>query len=146
MDVGHDIVRLQFQPIEGGHAVSGLQVDEYHVNESTIMSGSVSGMLLPLPKAYSLEQNYPNPFNPTTVIRYDVKQTGLVSVKVFDILGREVATLAYGTIPAGSYTVSWDATGQPSGIYLCRMEALGFSQTRKVILEHISKITALISY
>jgi hypothetical protein len=87
-----------------------------------------------MPVGFALFQNYPNPFNPTTIIRYDVKQPGLVSLKVFDILGRKVTTLIHGTIQAGSHTISWDASGLPSGIYLCRMEAPGFTQTRKMML------------
>jgi len=87
----------------------------------------------PFAKRYLLTAS-PNPFNPTTTIRYDVKETGLVSLKVFDLLGREVATLVYGTISAGSYSIDWDAGDLPSGVYLCRMEAQDFMQTRKVVL------------
>ncbi len=90
-------------------------------------------VLLP-PVSYVLHANYPNPFNPTTTIRYDVKQTAHVSVKVFNLLGREVTTLIHERIPAGSHTVSWDATGLPSGIYFCQMEAGDFVQTRKMVL------------
>ncbi|MBU1936174.1 T9SS type A sorting domain-containing protein [bacterium] len=86
------------------------------------------------PENFALHQNYPNPFNPTTTIRYDVKQTGLVSVKVFDILGREVAVLVSGTVSAGFHKVTWDAAGLPSGLYLCRMEASGFEHTMKLVL------------
>jgi len=98
------------------------------------MSSSILGEDVLIPTEFALYQNYPNPFNPTTTIRYDVKQIGLISVKVFDILGREVTTLVCGIIPAGSYTVSWDAASLPSGIYLCLMEAAGFMQTRKLVL------------
>ena len=86
------------------------------------------------PAAYVLHANYPNPFNPTTMIRYDVKQTGHVSVKVFNLLGQEVALLVQGRIPAGSHTVVWDATGMPSGIYFYQMETLDFVQTQKMVL------------
>jgi hypothetical protein len=68
------------------------------------------------------------------MIRYDVRKTGHVSLRVFDLLGREVATLVQGTIPAGSYTIAWDAADFPSGIYFCRMEAADFVQTRKMLL------------
>jgi len=69
-----------------------------------------------------------------TTIRYDVKETGIVSLKVFDLLGREVATLVNGKILAGSHTIVWDAAGLPSGMYLCRMEAERFVGTRKMVL------------
>jgi hypothetical protein len=87
-----------------------------------------------VPREFALHAPYPNPFNPTTVIRYDVKATGLVTLRVFDLLGREVGTLVNGEISAGTHTMTWDATGLPSGIYLCRMEAERFSQTRKLLL------------
>jgi len=88
----------------------------------------------PLPADYALHPSWPNPFNPTTMIRYDVRKTGHISLSVFDLLGREVTTLVQGTVPAGSYSVAWDATDLPSGIYFCRMEAAGFAQTRKMVL------------
>jgi hypothetical protein len=78
--------------------------------------------------------NYPNPFNPTTTIRYDVKTTGFVSLKVFDVLGREVATLVNGTVAAGSYSTVWNAGELPSGVYLCRMDATNFTQTKKLMM------------
>jgi hypothetical protein len=87
-----------------------------------------------LPMAFALHPNWPNPFNPITNIRYDVPQAGLVSVKVFNILGQEVATLAHGTIPAGSHIISWDASHLPSGIYFCILEARDFTQVQKLVL------------
>ncbi|MBU1937028.1 T9SS type A sorting domain-containing protein [bacterium] len=86
------------------------------------------------PTEFALHQNYPNPFNPTTTIRYDVKEAGLVSLKVFDVLGREVAVLTYEEHAAGSYEIAWDASDLPSGIYLCKMDAEGFVQTQKMVL------------
>ncbi len=87
-----------------------------------------------MPTEFALHQNYPNPFNPVTTIRYDVKEAGLVSLKIFDLLGREVTTLTHEEHSAGSYSMTWDAAGMPSGIYLCRMEAEGFAQVRKLLL------------
>ncbi len=87
-----------------------------------------------LPIAYALHPNYPNPFNPMTTIRYDVKQTGVVRLTVYDLLGREVVTLANARHVAGSYTVTWNAVDLPSGVYFCRMEAPDFVQTRKMVL------------
>jgi hypothetical protein len=87
-----------------------------------------------VPTEFALHAPYPNPFNPTTTIRYDVKETGLVSVRVFDLLGREVATLVHDIVPPGSYSVDWDATHLPSGFYLCQMETGEFMQVRKLVL------------
>lgn len=87
-----------------------------------------------LPTAYALHPNWPNPFNPVTTIRYDVKETSQVRLTIFNLLGQEVVRLVDGRHLADSYTVSWNAAGLPSGIYLCRMEAPGFAHTRKVVL------------
>ena len=88
----------------------------------------------PVPEEFALHQNFPNPFNMTTVIRYDVKETGLISLKVYNLLGQEVAVLVRSSIQAGFYETVWDASDFSSGIYLCRMEAPGFTQTRKLVL------------
>ncbi len=87
-----------------------------------------------VPTSHALHPNWPNPFNPTTTIRYDVKQTGQVQLTIFNLLGQRVATLTDGKHLAGSYTISWNASDLPSGIYLCRMETPGFMQTRKLVL------------
>ena len=76
-----------------------------------------------LPTLFLLRQNYPNPFNPATSITYELPGSSLVSLKVYDILGREVAVLVEGLRGRGSYTVRWDAAGLPSGTYLCRLTA-----------------------
>jgi hypothetical protein len=83
---------------------------------------------------YSLSQNFPNPFNPSTTIEFDIQKTSEVSLKVFNILGEEVTTLVSDRLPAGSYSYEWDASSLASGIYLYRLQAEGFIQTRKMIL------------
>ena len=87
-----------------------------------------------VPIEYALHQNYPNPFNPTTTIRYDVKETALVTIRVFNTMGRQLTTLIDREHSPGSYTTTWDATGLSSGIYLCRLETRGFVQTQKFVL------------
>ncbi|MGB2869720.1 MAG: phospholipase D-like domain-containing protein [Bacteroidota bacterium] len=87
-----------------------------------------------IPDRYSLSQNYPNPFNPTTVISFQLPVVTNASLKVFDILGREVATLVDGIMTAGVYHVAWDASRQPSGVYFVRLSAAGFSAIKKAIL------------
>lgn len=71
-----------------------------------------------------LSQNYPNPFNPTTNFQFTIADLRFVSFKVFDLLGREAATLVDEKLTAGSYTVQWNAEGFASGLYLARMHAL----------------------
>jgi beta-glucosidase len=86
-----------------------------------------------LPREFSLEQNYPNPFNPTTGIRYQVSGVSEVKLVVYDLLGREIATLVDQARDPGSYSVTWNAGGLASGVYLCRMTAGTFVSTRKMI-------------
>lgn len=83
---------------------------------------------------YSLEQNYPNPFNPATNISYSVPNRGTVSLKVFNMLGQEVATLVNGVKTAGSHTVSFDASKLASGMYIYRLTAGGATITKKMML------------
>lgn len=90
------------------------------------------------PGAFMLKQNYPNPFNPSTSFEFRVSSFGFVSLKVFDILGREIARLVNDVRPAGVYTVRWDASSLPSGVYFARLNQSGQgsiqSETRKIIL------------
>jgi hypothetical protein len=83
---------------------------------------------------YKLYPNYPNPFNPTTVIQFDLPKTGNVSLKVFDILGREIATLINEQKQAGLHKVNFNASGLSSGVYFYRIAAGSFSQTRKMVI------------
>jgi photosystem II stability/assembly factor-like uncharacterized protein len=93
-----------------------------------------------LPQMYSLSQNYPNPFNPATRIAYSVRGFGFVSLKVFNVIGREIATLVNEEKAPGSYEVTWNASGLASGVYLYRLEAGlpagqagSFTATKKLI-------------
>jgi N-acetylneuraminic acid mutarotase len=87
-----------------------------------------------VPSNYSLSQNYPNPFNPTTIINYQISATSLVTVKVYDILGREVATLVDQRQNPGSYSVVFDGSKLSSGVYFYRLSAGRFYATKKMIL------------
>ena len=89
-----------------------------------------------VPSGYKLDQNYPNPFNPSTKIAYTVPKTGNVSLKVFNALGQEVATLFEGRKQAGSHELTFDASGLTSGVYFYRLEVedAGVSLTRKLTL------------
>lgn len=87
-----------------------------------------------LPTDFAISQNYPNPFNPTTKIRYQIPVASNVTLKVYDILGNEAAVLVDGDQPAGFYNVDFNASNLSSGIYLYKIEAESFVQTRKMIL------------
>ncbi len=87
-----------------------------------------------IPTAYALHTSYPNPFNPRTTIRFDLPQADHVTLKVFDVQGREIATLASQAMAAGQHRITWDASGFASGTYLYRLEAGSFVQSRQMML------------
>jgi hypothetical protein len=94
-----------------------------------------------LPMEFALNQNYPNPFNPSTNIEFQIPNNEYVTLKIYNLLGEEIATLVSGQLVAGSYSYNWDASELASGIYFYRLyvgsltgESRGFVQTRKMIL------------
>ncbi|MCX7797639.1 MAG: GDSL-type esterase/lipase family protein [Melioribacter sp.] len=87
-----------------------------------------------LPTKFSLEQNYPNPFNPYTTILFTIPVSAYVTLKIYDLLGKEISTLLSKKLTAGTYTLQWNAEGLPSGIYFYQMNADNFSQTKKLVL------------
>jgi hypothetical protein len=87
-----------------------------------------------VPESFMLEQNHPNPFNPSTIVGYAVPKPSYITLKVYDLLGRQVAVLFEGMVSTGWYAVNFQASNLPSGTYLCRLEASGFVQTRKMLL------------
>lgn len=87
-----------------------------------------------IPATFSLSQNYPNPFNPTTTIRYSISKASVVSLRIYNILGQEVATLVNWHQTAGNYTATFDASRFASGVYLYRLNAGSFNQVRKMLL------------
>lgn len=95
---------------------------------------SVNGGNIIVPKVFELLQNYPNPFNPSTTIEYSLASSGLVSVRVYDILGREVALLVNERQEAGTYSVRLDASKLPSGFYCCTLSAGTSVSTKKMLL------------
>jgi hypothetical protein len=88
----------------------------------------------PIPQSYSLEQNYPNPFNPLTKIIYFVPKKSHITLKVYNLLGQEVASLFEGIQQAGNYTATFDGSGLSSGLYLYRMTAENFTDAKKAVL------------
>ena len=123
--------------------VTAVDVDSYESLASNTISAwlidgapekIVAGSDSEEPREYSLLQNYPNPFNPTTTISYSILENGLVTLKVFDILGREVAELVNDLKQAGSYSVIFNATNLPSGIYFYTLNSGRFTETKKLLL------------
>lgn len=87
-----------------------------------------------IPLQYALEQNYPNPFNPSTIIRFQMPSKGFVTLNIYDIIGREVATLVNGFKEAGPHDVKFDASNLPSGVYLYRITTGTYTATKKLVL------------
>ncbi len=86
------------------------------------------------PIKYNLSQNYPNPFNPTTTISYDIQNDGIVTIKIYDILGKEVKVLVNEFRQAGSYQINFDGYNLSSGIYFYKLETGNFVQTKRMAL------------
>ncbi|HTP12148.1 MAG TPA: Ig-like domain-containing protein [Bacteroidota bacterium] len=108
-----------------------------YVAQVQVVTGTLTGIQPiagSIPLSFGLDQNYPNPFNPSTAISYQLSAASQVTLKVFDLLGREVATLVNGERQPGRYSVTWDASGLSSGVYLCRLQAGNLVQTRKMVL------------
>jgi CHRD domain/Secretion system C-terminal sorting domain len=105
------------------------------VSYGLVLITSVPELHSTLPGEFILKQNYPNPFNPTTTIRFTISQTSFVTLKVFDVLGREVKSLVREQKPAGSYDVQFDASQLSSGVYFFQLRAGSFISVKKMIFE-----------
>jgi serine protease len=119
---------------------AGLNLDELRNIVSNARSKypqlitSANDKFNPLPVSFNLTQNYPNPFNPQTNIEFQIADFGFVSLKVYDVLGREVATIINQEMPAGIYKVNFDASSLSSGLYLYKLQAGSFVETKKMVL------------
>ena len=126
--------------IISGPGSANPRAGSYFLLDDLAFSGTASavedGML---PQTFALEQNYPNPFNPSTSIRFSVAQPGHVSLKVYNVLGVEVASLVNEQKDAGTFSMNWNAAGMPSGMYLYRLSVTSdkgqvFDQSKKLVL------------
>ena len=132
--------QLSFTPGAGTYKFCAFQVDWSTVGDNSgetlieIYEEPISVEEENLNLTYSLSQNYPNPFNPTTKIKYSVPTESFVSLKVYDILGSEISTLVNDNIKAGFYDVQFNGDNLPSGIYLYRLQAGNFVETKKMLL------------
>jgi len=87
-----------------------------------------------IPVKNSIAQNYPNPFNPATYIKLDLIEKSFVKIIIYDIRGNEIAIIANQKLSAGRYSVEWNASNFPSGVYFYRVSSDNFSETKKMIL------------
>jgi hypothetical protein len=109
------------------------QIGFWYVYQQQTITG-VEDELTTVPTVFKLEQNYPNPFNPATIIKFAVPERSNVLIKVYDITGSEVATIINEEMDAGWYQRSFNSSGLSSGVYLFRMEAGNYVNTKKMIL------------
>jgi hypothetical protein len=114
----------------GSFAYRLKQVD----NNGTFKYSQETEVSIAVPKVFALSQNFPNPFNPSTMISFDLPVKSFVSLKVFDLIGREVASIVSEEMSAGNYTRQWNAANMSSGIYFYRLQAGSFSETKKLVL------------
>lgn len=116
------------------HSNSKINKNYYLYSSGIALTTGVKRKSNTTPSHYYLKRNYPNPFNPTTTISYSIPKTGLVTIRVYDVLGREITTLVNKNESAGNYSVNFNAIGLSSGIYFYRLKVGGYAQTRKMIL------------
>ncbi len=102
--------------------------------DGTFEYSNVINVDLTAPTVFALEQNYPNPFNPSTIISYSIPQSSFVTLKVYDIIGNEVATLVNQTQSAGKYDIRFDASSLSNGVYLYSIKTDNFTSTKKMLL------------
>jgi len=119
-----------------GCTMTGGATQSLRPNISIVMAGvtntqNISGTI---PGSYALSQNYPNPFNPVTKINFDLPKQGFVTLKIYDILGREIRTLVNEVKAAGKYSVDFNAAEYSSGVYFYRMECNGFTDIKRMML------------
>ena len=87
-----------------------------------------------IPTEFILFDNYPNPFNPVTTISFQIPKSSFISLKIYDVIGTEVATLVLENLPVGNYKYNWDAGNLASGVYFYRLQSKNFTSTKKMIL------------
>lgn len=136
--VGNRKVKMRLVTEVKGNSVKGYSVaDVYNSDEGLAKSQSPTeiGFMGSLAvTTYNLEQNYPNPFNPSTTIKYQIPQAGKVTLKIYDILGKEVTTLVNETKDTGRYEVKFDASNLSSGVYIYRLQAGEYTATHKMLM------------
>jgi len=110
----------------------GVLIDDIEIY--VLPETDIKGEFVEVPLSWNLQQNYPNPFNPITNIEFALPHSGFVSLKIYNMLGEEVATLVSDKLAAGKYKYDWDASGYASGLYFYRIETDNFSSVKKCLL------------
>ena len=126
----HNYTFIDTKLSAGTYAYRLKQID----NSGAFKYSQESEVIIEVPFIFTLGQNFPNPFNPSTQIDFSIPRSSHVTLKIYDVLGKEVATLVEGARVAGTYTATWNAQNYPSGIYFYRFKAGSYTMTRKLIL------------
>jgi hypothetical protein len=129
---GHRYPDIATDSLGGIYLTTVFQNGVYLTTRDVVLGASVPTS--PLPGGFTLSQNYPNPFNPSTTISFSLPRTEVVNLKVYDVLGREVATLVEGREEAGEHSVKWNAESFASGVYFYQIRAGGFVETKRLLL------------
>jgi len=120
-----------FSPTSQAYSNVTSNLSNDYVGIEPVSVGQISQVI---PNHFALSQNHPNPFNPSTIITYDLPKEGMVTIKIYDLLGREVKTLVDEYKSAGSYSVAFDARNLTSGTYFYRLTSGDFTEIKKLIL------------
>jgi len=126
-----DQAQLQFYL---GSSTASVWIDAVSIVDSSSSANGIDEQA-EIAKNLLLQQNFPNPFSSATTIKYKAREPGFVSIKIFDQMGREVATLVNEKKPVGEYSIDWNVVGLAGGIYFCRLQAGLFSETQKLVLQ-----------
>jgi photosystem II stability/assembly factor-like uncharacterized protein len=122
---------IQYGMVVYGYAVSSNGNVIKLIDTLNVLTGINNNQI---PAEFSLEQNYPNPFNPVTSISYGIPSSMHVKLSIYDMLGREVEVIVNESKPAGKYEAIWNANNFNSGVYFCKIQAGGFTETKKLVL------------
>jgi hypothetical protein len=140
---GSEEISISFNPNEEGYFKDHLYIisdtDSSRIAQVIVLAGRTDTIFSNIQNdevitKFSLEQNYPNPFNPSTTIQYQIPESGLVTLKIYDVLGREIITLVNEELSAGKHEADFDASGFNSGVYFYRLQAGSFIETKKMVL------------
>ena len=134
VNTGLPIVNVMSLSVDGTYLFAGTNGKGVWRRPLSEMITAVKNQKNNLPTSFYLQQNYPNPFNPSTTISYSVPKSSLVTIKVYDILGREIKTIINEEKSTGNYSIQFNGNSLPSGIYFYRMQAGSFAETKKLIL------------
>jgi S-formylglutathione hydrolase FrmB len=130
-------IAYEFQSYTGGHMdqwVERFSIGLHFLDSAMNKTSTNIAEELTNPAEFVLYQNHPNPFNPSTTLSFVIGHSSFATLKVYDILGKEVATLVNETKPAGSYEVTWNAANLPSGVYFYKLKAGNYTATKKLLL------------